>query len=124
VSTAGTSTLLSQLIAQSTGEEAWRRFYARCEPVLLAVIRRAGFSEQDAGDVLQEVMTACVESLREGRYDPARGRLRAWVQGIAANKIHEARRRRLRAEVQVIDSSDATGFLAAVADISLPAGTQ
>ncbi len=108
--------MLLEAIARSTGEDAWRRFYGRCEPVLLAVIRRAGFAEQDASDVFQEVMAACLESLREGRYDPAKGRLRAWVQGIAANKIHEARRRKLRAEVQVIDPSDATGFLAAVAD--------
>jgi RNA polymerase sigma-70 factor, ECF subfamily len=116
VSTLGTSTLLLRLIAQSAGEDAWRRFYARCEPVLLAVIRRAGFSEHDAQDILQEVMAACLESLRDKRYDPAQGRLRAWVRGIATNKIHEARRRRARPEVQIADPSDATGFLAGVAD--------
>jgi DNA-directed RNA polymerase specialized sigma24 family protein len=42
--------------------------------------------------------------------------LRAWVRGIAANKICEARHRQARPEVQIADPSNATGFLAGVPD--------
>jgi RNA polymerase sigma-70 factor (ECF subfamily) len=110
-----TSTFLGGL--NDGDPEAWQRFYDRYEPMLLAMARRAGLREEDARDVVQEVLTtAFVEGFRAGKYDRERGRLRSWLRGIVANKIREARRRVTRPEVQMTDQSDATRCLNGIAD--------
>jgi RNA polymerase sigma-70 factor (ECF subfamily) len=115
MSTTITSTvLLEELVAGQ--EQAWRRLCERHEPMLLRLARRAGLHEEDARDVVQEVLTAFLEGFRAGKYDRERGRLRQWLCGIAANKIHEARRRPGRREVQPADGSSSTDFLGRVPD--------
>ena len=110
-----TSTFLGGL--NEGDPEAWRRFCERYEPMLLAMTRRAALREEDARDVVQEVLTtAFVVGFRAGKYDSERGRLRCWLQGVAVNKIREARRRIARPEVQLTDQSDATRCLNGIAD--------
>lgn len=110
-----TSTFLGGLSDSDPG--TWRRFCDRYEPMLLAMTRRAGLHEEDARDVVQEVLaTAFVEGFRAGKYDRERGRLRCWLRGVAVNKIREARRRLTRPEVQMTDQSDATRYVDGVAD--------
>ena len=59
---------------------------------------------------------SCLESFRDGRYDPRRGRLRSWLRGIVVNKVREARRRLAKLEVQVANGTDSTGFMDGIAD--------
>lgn len=110
------STALLQALRQEDNSAAWRQFCDRYEPLLLAFTRRAGLGEEDARDVVQETLAAFVQGFRAGRYDPDRGRLRSWLQGIAFNKIREARRRFARPEVQVVDPGDGTRFMNRVPD--------
>ncbi len=96
---------------------AWRHFCDRYELMLLAMARRAVLGEEDARDIVQEVLTtAFLEGFRAGKYDPQRGRLRCWLQGIAVNKIREARRRIAKREVQMTHQSEATCNLNHVVD--------
>lgn len=96
---------------------AWQIFCERYEPMLLACARRADFQESDARDIVQETLLAFVEGFRAGRYDLRRGSLRAWLQGIAYNKMREAHRRRGRREFQVTQT-ETTGFINRIPDES------
>ena len=116
MSTSVTSTALLQGLRQEGNSKAWHDFCARYEPALLAFAQRAGLQEQDARDVVQETLVVFLERFRAGDYDRDRGRLRAWVQGIAFNKIREARRRLARPEVQVADETSTTPFMDRVPD--------
>ncbi|MHC4090050.1 MAG: RNA polymerase sigma factor [Planctomycetota bacterium] len=111
-----TSTVLLEGLREQGNDAAWRQFCTRYEPALLAFVRRAGFREQDANDVVQETLAAFFQSYRDGRYDRAQGRLRSWLKGIALNKIREARRRIGGPEVQLVDQADATAFINRIPD--------
>ncbi|MFQ5807865.1 MAG: RNA polymerase sigma factor, partial [Phycisphaerae bacterium] len=47
-------------------------------------------------DVLSETLVALFQAYQAGRYDRGRGRFRAWVFGIAMNKVREVRARAAR----------------------------
>lgn len=117
-----TSTLFLEGLRQPGNEDAWRCFNQRYQPMLLNFARRCGISEADAPDVVQDCLASFVQAFREGRYDRDKGRLRSWLQGIAFNKIREARRRFAHREKQAPDrhppdgGSDATAFLDRVPD--------
>jgi len=83
----------------------------------LAMARRAGLREEDgAGRRAGGSHHRLRGGFRAGKYDRERGRLRCWLQGVAVNKIREARRQIARPEVQLTDSSDATRYLDGIAD--------
>jgi len=72
----------------------WRDYVDRYRPVLLAYARRLGLGEADAEDLAQQTLLTFSTAYREGRYDRERGRLRAWLFGIAQNHLRHLRRRR------------------------------
>ncbi len=111
-----TSAVILRDLQERDSDGAWRAFCERYEPMLQNLARRAGIREQDAFDVVQDTLVAFVSSFREGKYDEARGRLRAWLKGIAINKIREARRRLGRQERQVADNPGSTAFMNRVPD--------
>ena len=70
-----------------------------------------------AEDAAQETLNAFFEGYAKGAYDPGKGRLRKWLFGIATNKIRNlVRRKAQRHEIQLIDGSSETGFLARIPD--------
>jgi RNA polymerase sigma factor (sigma-70 family) len=115
-STTVNSLIILQGIREPDNSRAWGQFSDRYEPMLLAFARRSGFREEDARDIVQETLLVFVEAFRAGKYDRDRGRLRSWLQGIAFNKIREARRRLAKREVQAPDGTEGTDFMHRVAD--------
>lgn len=89
---------------------AWEVFDARYRPVLVGFARNLGLTVEEAADVAQETITRFVEQYREGRYDRERGRLGAWLVGIARYRILDVRRARgrraLRGESAMVDMDD------------------
>lgn len=111
-----TSTALLKDLRRDDDSGAWHQFVARYEPMLIAFARRSGLREEDARDAAQETMMVFVQAFRAGKYRPELGRVRSWLQGIAFNKIREARRRLAKREVQITNSGSSTDFLNRVED--------
>lgn len=82
-----TNTLLLVGLKDRANEQVWSEFCSRYQPVLVAFGRRLGLKEADAEDAAQETLIAFADAYRKGLYDPARGRLRTWLFGIARHKI-------------------------------------
>jgi RNA polymerase sigma-70 factor (ECF subfamily) len=89
-----TNTALLQGLREPGDGAPWTEFVERYRPLLVAFGRRAGLQVQDAEDLAQEVLIAFAAAYRAGRYDRDRGRLRAWLFGIARTLLANARRRR------------------------------
>lgn len=93
----------------------WTEFCARYRPVLVAFGRRLGLSEDDAQDAAQETLLAFADAYRRGQYARDKGRLRAWLCGIARNQIHQLQRCGHR-RPHSVDPDHKTRLLEAVSD--------
>ena len=94
-----TSTILRNLRHDDDG--AWEQFVSRFQRPVSSFARGVGLSAADAEDVTQETLLAFVEGFRNGKYDPAKGRLSRWLFGIAHRQILSERRRGGRREATV-----------------------
>ena len=111
-----TSTFLLQAIRDPANGAGWAQFDERYRPVLLITARRLGLNHQDAEDAAQETLASFAKTYRDGRYDRDKGRLRAWLLGIARHKIHDIHRRRAKHEIVEADRPATTGFLSKISD--------
>jgi RNA polymerase sigma-70 factor (ECF subfamily) len=73
--------------------EAWARFVELYTPLLYHWARRTGLQDQDAADLVQEVLLVLVKKLPEFRYDNSKS-FRAWLRTVMVNKWREGQRRR------------------------------
>jgi RNA polymerase sigma-70 factor (ECF subfamily) len=69
--------------------------------------RKLGLPDGDADDVVQETMIGAIAAIREGRYDPAKGTLKAFLRGQAYHKICDYWRRQARRAQNLV--GDTTG---------------
>jgi RNA polymerase sigma-70 factor, ECF subfamily len=104
-------TLLDRL-CHAPDDAAWRKLVHLYTPLLFAWARRAGMSEHDAADLVQEVLTILVQKLPRFQYD-RQGHFRGWLRTITMNKLRDGKRREaLEVSVQaeqatvVADDSD------------------
>jgi len=91
-----TTTILLEGLFDTGNKAVWEEFEARYSPIILAVARRLGLSEQDAADVTQETLIKFLQEYRAGKYDRSRGRLRSWIVSIAKYRIADLYRVRAR----------------------------
>ena len=109
-----TTTAMLDALHNPSDVAAWEEFDVRYRPVLIGFARNLGLDDADAADVAQETLTRFLEQYRDGRYQRERGRLGAWLVGIARYRILDLRRkhgrRPLRGESAMIDLDDEKGM--------------
>ncbi len=88
-----TSASLLGRLRQPGEQVAWGRFVQLYAPLLYAWAQRWGLQDQDAADLVQEVLVALVQKLPEFDYDPQR-RFRGWLRTVAQNKWRDLVRRK------------------------------
>lgn len=91
-----TSVSLLERLRQPAEREAWPRFVQLYTPFLYGWARRAGLQNQDAADLVQEVLVVLVQKLPEFAYDRQQS-FRGWLRTVTLNKWRDMRRRRLAA---------------------------
>jgi RNA polymerase sigma factor (sigma-70 family) len=90
-----TTTALLEGLTDPADRETWQAFDARFRPILVGFGRRLGLAAEDAADAAQETLASFVRSYRAGKYARERGRLRAWLIGIARHCIRDVQRARV-----------------------------
>ena len=112
-----TSTLLERL-RDGDDARAWNDFVGQFREAVVRYACRRGLDEGVAQDVAQNTLMSFVKGYRAGQYEPGRGRLRAWLFGIAHNQVRMAWRRRDRDRLvtagDLVSSPGAGGLAAAV----------
>ncbi len=84
---------LLERLRQPNDQEAWRRFVDLYTPLLYYWVKRSGFSQTEADDLVQEVFAHLVSQMPRFQYDDCKY-FRGWLGKVARNKWNEIRRRR------------------------------
>jgi RNA polymerase sigma-70 factor (ECF subfamily) len=75
-------------------QESWRDFFDTYWKFLYSVAIKAGLSDSDARDMVQETVVAVAKGLREGRFKAAEGSsFKAWLKLIVQRRIASHLRR-------------------------------
>src|SRR5262245_51658721 len=88
-----TSFSLLERLRQPGERDAWRRFVHLYTPLLMHWARDVGLDDNDAADLVQEVLLLLMKKLPEFAYDPSRS-FRGWLHTLTINKWREALRRK------------------------------
>ncbi len=71
------------------------------EPVIRLGVR-LGLTPQDAQDAAQETLIVFADSMRNGKFDPSKGRLKSWLFGIAHRQAQNARSKVMRQRANTV----------------------
>ncbi|MGE0608175.1 MAG: RNA polymerase sigma factor [Pirellulales bacterium] len=88
-----TSPTLLRRVRDKADNDAWERFVQLYTPLLVLWSRRAGLSESDTSDLVQEVLTLLLRKLPDFQYD-GQGTFRGWLRTVTLNKWRELQRKR------------------------------
>lgn len=88
-----TSTSLLVRLRQSDDREAWDRFVTLYGPLIFRWARRTGLRDDDATDLVQDVMAVLVKKLPQFQYDKTKS-FRAWLKTVTMNRWRDLQRRR------------------------------
>lgn len=86
-------TLLSRL-RDWKDRESWQEFFDTYWRLIFSTARRAGLSEEESQDVVQNVLVGASKALRSFRYDPSIGSFKGWLMRITRNKIADQFKKR------------------------------
>jgi RNA polymerase sigma-70 factor, ECF subfamily len=88
-----TNVSLLECLRQPSASEAWGRFVRLYTPLLLYWARKLGLKDQDAEDLVQDVLIVLVRKMPEFRYQPGRT-FRGWMRTVLMNKWRDRPRTR------------------------------
>jgi len=88
-----TSASLLERLRAPGAEDAWSRFVDLYSPLLYHWAHRAGLSNPDASDLVQDVFVILLRKLPDFEYDASKG-FRSWLRTVTLNRWREIRRRR------------------------------
>ena len=77
-------------------QESWREFFETYWKLIYGVAIRAGLSEAEAQDVVQETVLSVAKKMPGFRYDPAVGSFKSWLLLITRRRIADHLRKRSR----------------------------
>ena len=78
--------LLSRL-KETSAEESWREFFDTYWRLIYHNARKAGLSDEDGQEVVQETMIALTKNIADFRYNPARCSFKTWLLNLTRWKI-------------------------------------
>jgi RNA polymerase sigma factor (sigma-70 family) len=88
--------LLSRLRSWDN-QDSWREFFDTYWHLLYSVATKAGLSDADAQDAVQETVIAVAREMPGFKYDPAVGSFKGWLLQITRRRIVDQMRKRYRA---------------------------
>lgn len=74
--------------------DAWAQFHDLYGPLLYRYARARGLKREDIEDIRATCYEAIVRQIQDFRYDPAKGRFKAWLRTLVDRRITDLLRRR------------------------------
>jgi len=102
----------------------WQDFFDSYWKLIYAVAVKAGLSDAEAQDVVQETVVAVAKQMREGGYDRARSSFKNWLCLITRRRIIDHFRRRTPVKKRSLSASDDTSRTNTVARVADPASLE
>src|SRR5579864_2653451 len=75
-------------------QASWQEFFDIYWQLIYCVARKAGLSEVEAQDVVQETLMAVAKNVPTFKYDPALGSFKGWLLNMARWRIIDQLRKR------------------------------
>ncbi len=75
-------------------KRSWNEFYRKYHMLVYSVARKAGLSETEAWDAVQETFVTIARQSLKGVYDPAQGSFKSWLLHVAHWRINDQLRKR------------------------------
>lgn len=115
-------TLLSRL-RDLGDDEGWREFFDTYWRFIYNVAHKAGLSDADAQDLVQDVLVSLTKKMPGFHYDPARGKFKAFLMLVVRSRLAEfwrngaqARERTVPLNPEAVDNASASADLELVWD--------
>ncbi len=77
-------------------QESWSDFFHSYWRLIYEVALKAGLSDTEAQEVVQETVISVAKQMPGFRYDPARGKFKGWLLQITRRRIADLVRKRMR----------------------------
>jgi len=104
-----TRTTLLQRLKNWQDESSWQDFFDTYWKLMYNVALKAGLSETEAEDVVQETMISVARHMPTFKYDPSVGTFKAWLLNMTRWRITDQLRKRApSAECQLLSKEIAT----------------
>lgn len=78
-------------------QESWSDFFHSYWRVIYEVALKAGLSDAEAQEVVQETVISVAKRMPDFRYDPARGKFKGWLLQITRRRIADEVRKQMQA---------------------------
>lgn len=88
-------------------QASWREFFARYRELIFRFALKAGCTETEAEEVVQETVIGVARKLPEFRYDPAKCAFKTWLLNQTMWRVQDQLRKRQSWEGKLIHSSPA-----------------
>ena len=75
--------------------ESWREFFDTYGELIYALARKAGLSNAESQDVVQETLISVAKEMPGFKYDPALGSFKGWLRQVTGRRIADQLRKRL-----------------------------
>jgi len=103
-------------------QESWRDFFNTYWKLIYSVALKAGLSESEAQDVVQETVLTVARKLAGFKTDPSAGSFKGWLLHITRWRIGDQFRKQQRQERTLNPLSDETRRTALIESVPDPAG--
>jgi RNA polymerase sigma-70 factor, ECF subfamily len=68
-------------------DQAWQQLVDLYTPLIRGWLRRYSLQDQDADDLVQDILTVVVQKLPQFEHDRRQGAFRHWLRSIAVNRL-------------------------------------
>ena len=96
--------------------DSWQDFYDTYWRLIHGVALKAGLTEDEANEALQETVIAVAEEIRKFKYDPEKGSFKAWLLQQTRWRIVGQFRKRNRHQRKIAGEQGRTALMEEVAD--------
>jgi len=119
-----TRSSLVQRLGNWQDHGGWQDFFDTYWKLIYAVAIKAGLSDAEAQDVVQETVVAVAKQMREGGYDRARSSFKNWLCLITRRRIIDHFRKRTNLKKQSHPATDDTSRTDTIARVPDPASLE
>jgi RNA polymerase sigma-70 factor (ECF subfamily) len=85
---------LLQRLKSTEDHQSWQEFHDRYRRLIFGFALKAGLTEDEAEEVVQETMIAAAKNLPEFRYDPAVCSFKTWLLNLSRWRVQDQIRKR------------------------------
>jgi RNA polymerase sigma factor (sigma-70 family) len=101
---------------------SWKDFFDTYWRLIYNLARKAGLSDAEAQDIVQETVLSVARKIEGFRYDPAVCTFKSWMLQITRWRIANQKKKRQREERRLTNAVDSEEETAAIERIADPAG--